>query len=435
MSDSKEIDVEERSTDPRWQLVERISATEPFRKSPRFRDLLHYLAERALNGGNPDDLTERAIGQAVFGKPADYSPTEDSTVRVHVRQLRLKLHEYFDTAGRQEKLFVEVPKGGFMPVFQEASRPEQTAVPTAEHPNLELVSTTETRRRPWLVPFLASTVLVLGATCAVLFYKLESAATEKMAPWPVSMLVSPEAPTTIVTADANFTLQNMLFDRYRTLSEYLDPSHSEALNLKTSNAGERNLADYISGSNLTSSADAVISAKLASIFGAFHGQVAVRSARDLHPRDFDNGNFIIVGSATSNPWASMFQNQLNFEEDTGLRHNVWKNKSPKPGEQSTYECLSSTGATGTGYADIALLPGKGTHTAVLLLQGCVQESTESTATYLFDQSGQSDLLKALGFSGPPSTPVYFEALIKTQAIAGAPVKTSVVATRLIQPKN
>jgi hypothetical protein len=249
------------------------------------------------------------------------------------------------------------------------------------------------------------------------------------------MLVSPTATTTIVTADANYTMQNLLFQRFRSLAEYLDSSHSAELDLKTSSPGERDLADYISGSSLTSSADAVISAKLAGTFGAFQRPISVRSARDLRPRDFDSGNFIIVGSATSNPWASMFTNQLNFEEDNGLHHNVWKNKSPQTGEQTAYECLSSTGSTGTGYADIALLPGNGAHTAVLLLQGCVQEGTESTATYLFDQSGQKDLLEALGFSSPPSTPVYFEALIKTQAIAGAPVKTSVVATRLIQPKN
>lgn len=435
VSASEDMRVDERSGDPRWQLVERISATEPFRKSPRFRDLLHYLAERALNASNPEDLTERAIGQAVFGKPADYSPTEDSTVRVHVRQLRLKLHEYFDTAGRKETLFLEVPKGAFMPIFQEIPRPEQAVPAIADPPILELGSTSAAKHHQWLIPFLVSAILILGTTSAILFYKLESASTEKTAPWPVSMLISPTAPTTIVTADANFTMQNLLLQRYRSLPEYLDPSHSDVLSLKTSNPGESDLADYISSSSLTSSADAVISARLAGVFGAFHGQVTVRSARDLHLRDFDSGNFIIVGSATSNPWASMFQNQLNFEEDTGLRHNVWKNKSPKAGEQSTYECLSSTGSTGTGYADIALLPGNSAHTAVLLLQGCVQEGTESTATYLFDPSGQSDLLRALGFSSPPSTPIYFEALIKTQAMAGAPVKTSVVATRLIQPKN
>jgi len=429
------MDLEDRSADPRWQLVERISATEPFRKSPRFRDLLRYLAERTLNGGNPEELTERAIGQAVFGKPADYSPTEDSTVRVHVRQLRLKLHEYFDTAGREEKTVLEVPKGGFMPVFQEVRPTAQVASQAKDQALLESTSRAAIVRHRWLVPALMSAVALLAIGCTILLYRLESVSKVKVAPWPISMLVSPAASTTIVTADANFTMQNLLLQRYRSLSEYLDPSHSAALNLKTSNPGERDLADYISGSSLTSSADAVISAKLASIFGAFQGQVSVRSARDLHPRDFDSGNFIIVGSATSNPWASMFQGQLNFEEDTGLHHNVWKNKSPKADEQATYECLTSTGSTGTGYADIALLPGNGTHTAVLILQGCVQEGTESTASYLFDQTGQNDLIKALGLSAPPSTPVYFEALIKTEAIAGAPGTTTVVATRLIQPKN
>ena len=134
------MDLEDRSADPRLQLVERISATEPFRKSPRFRDLLRYLAERTINGSNPEELTERAIGQAVFGKPADYSPTEDSTVRVHVRQLRLKLHEYFDTAGREETIILEVPKGGFMPVFQEVRPSAQVASQAKDHAFLESTS-------------------------------------------------------------------------------------------------------------------------------------------------------------------------------------------------------------------------------------------------------------------------------------------------------
>jgi hypothetical protein len=81
--------------DARWQLIERILATGPFQKSGRLRELLPYMAERALHG-HSHELTEHNIGIAVFGKAADYSPVEDSSVRVHARQLRLKLHEYFD---------------------------------------------------------------------------------------------------------------------------------------------------------------------------------------------------------------------------------------------------------------------------------------------------------------------------------------------------
>src|ERR1700733_11679604 len=87
--------------DARWQLIERIVASPPFQKSARLKDLLSFLAERSIHG-HVQDLTEHRIGSAVFGKARDYSVVEDSSVRVHVRQLRLKLHEYFDGEGREE---------------------------------------------------------------------------------------------------------------------------------------------------------------------------------------------------------------------------------------------------------------------------------------------------------------------------------------------
>ena len=80
-------------TDERWQLVQRIVSSPHFQKSTRLRELLQYIAEQTLHG-NAHELTEQHIGNALFHKPSDYSPLEDSSVRVHVRQLRLKLHEY-----------------------------------------------------------------------------------------------------------------------------------------------------------------------------------------------------------------------------------------------------------------------------------------------------------------------------------------------------
>lgn len=110
---------------------------------------------------------------------------------------------------------------------------------------------------------------------------------------------------------------------------------------------------------------------------------------------------------------------------------TWKSKSPKPGEQASYECPRFSGGSGADYADIALLPGHNSQDVILLLQGCEQEGTESTLTYLTSERGQGDLLRALNLTSPSSSPVYFEALIKAQVVAGAPGTTSIVATRLI----
>ena len=42
-------------------------------------------------------------------------------MRVHVRQLRLKLHEYFNEDGRNEPIVLEIPKGSYAPVFRAAT--------------------------------------------------------------------------------------------------------------------------------------------------------------------------------------------------------------------------------------------------------------------------------------------------------------------------
>src|SRR5260370_18761044 len=109
------------AADERWQLVQRIVSSPPFQKSVRLRELLEYVAKRTIHG-HAHELSEQHIGNALFHKPSGYSSLEDSSVRVHIRQLRLKLHEYFDEEGREEPLVLTIPKGGYAPVFKAAAR-------------------------------------------------------------------------------------------------------------------------------------------------------------------------------------------------------------------------------------------------------------------------------------------------------------------------
>ena len=109
--------MEDLRTDERWQLVQRIVSSAPFQKSTRLRELLQYIAQETLRG-NAHELTEQHIGSALFHKPSGYSPLEDSSVRVHVRQLRLKLHEYFNEDGRNEPIILEIPRGSYAPIFR-----------------------------------------------------------------------------------------------------------------------------------------------------------------------------------------------------------------------------------------------------------------------------------------------------------------------------
>src|ERR1700730_8066395 len=114
-------------TDKRWQLVQRIVSSSPFQKSTRLRDLLQFITEQTIHG-KAHELTEQHIGNLLFHKPFDYSPLDDSSVRVHARQLRLKLHEYFNEDGRNESLILDIPKGSYVPAFREASKPSEVPI-------------------------------------------------------------------------------------------------------------------------------------------------------------------------------------------------------------------------------------------------------------------------------------------------------------------
>jgi len=416
--------------DERWQLIERILATSPFQKSVRLPDLLRYMAERAIHG-HPEDLTEHRIGSAVFGKPANYSPTEDSSVRVHVRQLRLKLHEYFDCEGRDSNIVVEIPKGAYTPVFR-------TVKMAATETVLALPPIAPVKTKDWksgVLPWAVAAVMALIAL--FLGHRLRVAETDSsVAPWPLSEVLGKDQETHTVVADINYGMLRILSEKSGSLEEYLSPQYRENFTPAQMTARESRMASYLSGSLLTSYADVVVVNALSGLSGSSRDRLMVRSARDLRLRDMQDGNYILVGSPSSNPWVSLYERQLNFVESEGVAGQSMKffqNKHPRQGEQATYRGLEFTGTTGVDYATISVLPTQSGHGNVLILQGLQQEGTEAAGLLLADPEGRRRLAKALGVSEDATRPVYFEALIRATAVGGAPDATEVVATRIIQP--
>jgi hypothetical protein len=417
--------------DPRWQLVQRILSSAAFQKSARLRDLLQYLTERALHG-HSFELTEQQIGQAAFGKPADYSPLEDSSVRVHARQLRLKLHEYFDGEGRGESLILEIPKGSYLPVFRDALQPAagfpaQAASPPPSPRASGLLRTA----LPWML------VGILSLVCATLWVNRNSqASTSASPPWPLSEVIRPGRPTQIVVADSNYGMLRIIEQRPGSLAEYLRPNFQQNFKPAHPSAREARIMNYISNSLLTSYADVAIVTSLLNLAGTARDRVTVRSARDLRLRDLADGNHIFLGSPGSNPWVSYFENRLNFSESEGVvgeSMKFFRNKRPRQGEKETYQGLRRTGTAGEDFATISVLPTEHRRGGIMILQGLQQEGTEAAGAFLADEDNRQRLRTALGLAATPPQPVYFEVLLRTNAVAGAPNATTIVATRRIEP--
>ena len=423
-----EVDPDLR-TDIRWQLIERITASPPFQKSTRLRDLLRFMAERTIHG-QPQDLTEHRIGSAVFGKPQDYSVVEDSSVRVHVRQLRLKLHEYFDGEGRDETCIVEIPKGAYTTVFRTV---EQKTAPSP------VVEATPDRFRPWLRVLPWALAALFLVTALVGWLRTPSVSKQASPPWPVATLFDQgNRPVRIVVADINYGMLRLIDEQPVTLERYLSPAYRSGEPMANAHptAREARVMKYLSGSLLTSYADVVVVTTLMRLTGDSDNRLVIRSARELRPRDLEEGSFVFVGSPSSNPWVFYFQDKLNFQEREGVvgeSPKFFQNLRPRGGEQETYHGLIFTGSSGEAYATISLLPLRNGRGSVLVLQGLQQEGTEAAGLFLEDATNRQKLQQALGIAATPAQPVYFEALIRTNAIAGSSNASTIVATRVLHP--
>lgn len=409
----------------RRQLIERIASSASLQKSERLKDLLRYLAEKSLRG-DTHGMDEHRIGVEVFGKPETYSIVEDSSVRVHVRQLRLKLHEYFDGEGRDERQVVEIPKGSYAVLFRTVERPESARTPS-----------TESQKWRQIVPWSLALLFLVTTFAAWLHKSAPAPAPVAGPPWPLANLLDGNHSVSIVLADANYGIKRLLEGRSSTLAEYLSPSFWDVEPRGAEpNSHMPALRLYLSRSILTSYADVAIVVSLMRLADGAQGLLTIRAAKNLHPRDFQDGSFILVGSPTANPWVDMFQNKLNFHEIVvpGKPDSpCFANEHPAAGELARYCAQTFAGGTGETFATISLLPVPDGHGNVLILQGLHQEGTEATGDFLSDASKRLQLQKALGLSGTPKEPVYFEALIRIEAIAGAPSTTSIVDARVLHP--
>jgi hypothetical protein len=418
--------------DERWQVVGRIAASPGFQKSARLRELLLYITEQTLHG-RASQLTEHEIGRVVFGKPPDYSPLDDSSVRVHARQLRLRLHEYFDSFGRSERIIVEIPKGSYIPVFRSAvaETPVPSALPKATVPGRSRFG----RAVPWILCAILAAACAYLATRVAVYQRAANAVAPVHPPWPLSELFDPDHLTYFVVSDVNYGMMRIIAQNPGSLADYLKPDFPRSFMPALAAKDQGLIMNYISGSGLTSNADVSVLESLIRLAGDERDRLSIRFPRDVRLRDLNEGNYIFAGSPGSNPWVELFQRQLNFqetEEKVGAGPKAFANKAPRPGEQKAYVGLQFTGTEGEDYADIALVPSPASGRPILILQGLQQEGTEAAGRFLADANQRRVLREALGFTSDPKTKIWFEALIRTQAVAGAPNSEAIVAARLIR---
>jgi len=129
-----------------------------FQSAPAQRNFLRFVIERTLQGRQ--NLKEYCIAMDVFGRDESFDQRRDSIVRIEARRLRANLAKYYEGEGQNDPVRIEIPKGGYVPVFHFECGPPLPA------PS-ETMTIRSLKQSPWLPSRLSSYYQRLAAILAI----------------------------------------------------------------------------------------------------------------------------------------------------------------------------------------------------------------------------------------------------------------------------
>ncbi len=408
--------------DPRWLLVQRIVASSGFVNSNRLSAFLLYVSKQSLNGKG-DDLNERLIGEAVFERSPDYDPRDDNIVRSHASRLRTRLEEYFEREGATERLRVHIPRGSYVPVFEQSTLPlELTASETSlsgAEPSVQRGLRREEQLKPpvklsrWGFVGLILLAGAIVATVAVGNLRISAHQTPTHKLW--SQLFRKGQQTLIVPADSSLVIVRLLSGRQVPLSAYAGGQYKNDPDcIRPCDPG---VIGTVKTLRYTSMSDLEFAVKITHLPEAIPDRTEIRYARDLELKDLKDSNLVLAGSQEADPWLAAINPQMNFvvHDDPDAGPLRVENKHPKPGEQSEYS-YDAHDPQHHGLATIAFLPNLSGNGNLLVVQGFSLAGTQAAAEFATSGHDLDALLRAYGENSSPLP--HFEILLSTLEING-----------------
>ncbi|MGO9088933.1 MAG: hypothetical protein ACLQBK_27330 [Candidatus Sulfotelmatobacter sp.] len=379
--------------------------------------LLQYLAKQSLE--HPDaSLKEYQIATEVYGRQADFDPQVDSTIRVQVGRLRLKLAEYYASEGANDPIVVKIPKGSYHLVF-EPRQPESRMrpMPLLESPPPRVApAAAPSTWRFFAIALLLCLIVSLIVVASLLWNRKQTAAA------PAKSATGPLAefwrPFTSGTDEPWVIFSNAAFvGRPETGMRYYNSSRDSKISVY----------DHYTGVG-----EVLAVHSLDEVFASLGRRIRVKRGSLFSLDDANNTNLIFVGSPSENlslldiPGTQEFVFQrVSSGERKGDLSIV--SRHPKPGEASTYLASPSSTPLTEDYAVVGLVPSVSPQRLVMILAGTTTFGTQGAVEFVCRPDAVEKLMQEMPGSATEMRP--FEALVRVKIARGVPLETELVTVR------
>jgi hypothetical protein len=444
------------------QHLKEVIEGDAFKGSHRSGQFLQYIIDQAI-AGHFDSLKERVIGMELFGRSASYDTGDDAIVRVTASDVRKRLLQHYGRYGDTSDYRINLPSGSYIPEVTRVPRPDSglfdgalthietghsrhdSAGPSLEPvpvpvglvneasalPHGEAITPKRLGQYRWL--FFGILIVVMNLTLWGIFWNRPSPIeTQHTSSLPWSALFGSSHAIELITSDPNIAEIQGITGSPVNVSDYANHNYIPVPNMLTPEQDYfcRNILRGVNAAGV----DVGIVAKVAALAQTNSKSIEVRAARSVQLTDLkSDNNFIFLGSPRSDPWLSLFSDQLDFrfEFDSNSRSEYIRNLHAREGERPQYVPTAPGWATGDSYSIIAFVKNPDQSGQVLLLAGANAEGTEAAGKFITDLPRLSSELRKCGVT--PSGPLrHFEMLLHLNTMAGTPNNIDLVACHILQ---
>jgi hypothetical protein len=427
------------SVEEKRQALGRVLESRAFGRSEQLRAFLRYICEAEFEG-RAHDLNEYALGVSVLGRPASYSPAEDSCVRSRAYELRNKLKSYYQSEAPAEPIQIGIEKGAYIPRFERRTEtPPMEATPQAVEPSVPVQiapaseRTSHEQRGHFSRLSVAALVVALLLTSVSLYsfwqargrapvsdLRGKAATPEVEALWKlfldssVPLVVSFEIRPFFYAPPTGLVVRHYLVNQVAALDGSM-PMRQFRERMGVQEMQER--LDY---------AD----------FGAVHASfligrllnrdIGLKHSSSLGWEDIWNSNIIFIGKPNLNPTIrTSLQGQDFVESEFG---DGIRNLHPLPGEPDIYPNAATHGS-GEKYGLITVLAGPQPGRHMMILSGAGAELDWALAEAVTNPARVKEIMTHLLLPSGEA-PTAFQVVISATFESNVPVKIRYVTHRV-----